>query len=164
MRVPSAKGPSAPGSSRAGSRDQAEDGSGSLSAILEPLPERSPRPEQLAALAGRIQGARQRRAVFLGSEEVGETAWEMLIALFRSEAGVQAMTVTDLCRASHAPSSTALRWLDRLEELGLVCRHPSQSDGRKIFVELEPRARVAICGWLREIWVALYEVEAGSPT
>jgi DNA-binding MarR family transcriptional regulator len=115
-----------------------------------------PTPERLAALAEKIHGVRSRRAAYLGSEAIAEAAWEMLIALYRADCAFHRLTVTNLCLASEAPSTTALRWIDRLVELNLVYRRNNPLDARVIFVELLPNAKQAIHSYLCDIWVILY--------
>lgn len=117
---------------------------------------RSPSPEQLAALAEKIHGMRSRKMAFPGSDLIAEPGWEMLIALFRADAASYRLTVSNACRASHAPATTALRWLDRLTELGLVCRKDDPLDARVVFIELKPKARLALRDYFSEIWVTLY--------
>ena len=116
----------------------------------------TPSPATLAALAGKIQVVRERRQAFLGNDLISETGWEMLIALYRSDVAMQRMTVTNLCQASHAPASTALRWIDRLEELGLVTRLGHRLDRRIVYVELSPTARTTVGAYLTEVHVTLY--------
>lgn len=116
----------------------------------------APSADMLVMLAEKVEGVRQRRSAFIGGDTVSETGWEMLLALYRSHAAMHRMTVSNLCRASHAPHSTALRWLDRLEQLNLVYRLEHKFDRRVTFVELTPEARDAIHAYLSEIWVSLY--------
>jgi DNA-binding MarR family transcriptional regulator len=66
------------------------------------------------------------------------------------------MTVTSLCSASLCPDTTALRWLDRLGQLGLVRRLKSPLDARVFFIDLQPEARNAINNYLREMWNSLF--------
>lgn len=117
----------------------------------------APGPDELIALARKLQGVRERRKAFLGSDLISETGWEMLIALFQSSTALHRMTVSNICLASHAPTSTALRWLDRLIEMGLVRRDTNPSDARIVFVELEPRGKTAMHAYLCEIWSTLYD-------
>ena len=131
-------------------------GRGSSSALLPDCVDAAPGAEQLVALAEKIQGLRERRDVFFGGTLISETGWQMLIALVQSDAACHCMTVSNICRASHAPATTALRWLERLVEFGLVRRDHSPSDARVVFVQLEPRAKAAIYAYLSEIWTMLY--------
>ena len=125
----------------------------------------SPRPDQLAALAAKIHGARSRRFAILGSDVIGESGWEMLVALYRSEAQGHRTTISNLCLASHAPQSTALRWIEKLVELGMVHRRKNPLDSRVIFIELNPSTRQAVYDYLSDVWTTLYsnELERVNP-
>ena len=121
-----------------------------------------PSAEKLVQLAEKIQGARARRRTVMGSDTIGEAGWEMLLALFRADAAYQRMTVSHLCDASHAPATTALRWIDRLVELDLVYRHKNPLDARVVFVELMQPARAAMHNYLCEVWDSLYGTNGRS--
>jgi DNA-binding MarR family transcriptional regulator len=47
------------------------------------------------------------------------------------------------------PQTTALRWIDRLEECGLVKRLPDRDDSRRIYVELTDLATCRVELWLK---------------
>lgn len=136
-------------------REQAQNSPNATSALLTSA-NRAPGPSTLVALAKKIQGVRERRQIFLGNDLISETGWEMLIALYQSDVAMHRMTVTNLCQASHAPNTTALRWIDRLAELGLVSRYKHKLDGRIVYVDLAPNARTAMNAYLSDIWVTLY--------
>ena len=129
---------------------------GSGPALSRPRGGCTPSAEKLVQLAEKIQGARARRKTVMGSDTIGEAGWEMLIALFRADAAFQRMTVSNLCDASHAPATTALRWIDRLVELNLVHRHKNPLDARVVFIELMQPARAAMHLYLCEVWASLY--------
>jgi DNA-binding MarR family transcriptional regulator len=117
---------------------------------------RSPSLDELLALSDRVCGARNLRQAFFTPDLFAEPGWEMLIALFRADAAGHRMTISSLCRASNGPDTTALRWLERLTELGLVYRRKNPLDGRIVFIELEASARKAIHSYLSEVWISLY--------
>jgi DNA-binding MarR family transcriptional regulator len=99
---------------------------------------------------------RRRRADFLSADLFAEPGWEMLLALYEANCAGHRMTSTNLCSASNAPPTTALRWLDNLAELGLVRRRKNPLDGRIVFIELEPNARTAIEAYLCDAWMLFY--------
>ena len=80
----------------------------------------------------------------------------MLLALFHAEATGVRLTVTHLCAASLCPDTTALRWIEKLRQQGLVRRVKDRWDGRVYFVDLLPPARRSISDYLREIWRDLF--------
>lgn len=115
-----------------------------------------PTPDQLIGLSKRLYSMRLRRQDFFSSDLFGEPGWDMLLALFNAEAGGHKLTVSSLCASSQSPSTTSLRWLDRLIQLDLVARTKSPLDGRVFFIVLRPSARTAISNYLREIWESLF--------
>lgn len=155
MKTHTPNSPSEEDSSTLHRREQAQISPNATPALLKKSVDRAPGPSALVALAKKIQGVRERRDVFLGNDLISETGWEMLIALYQSDVAMHRMTVSNLCQASHAPTTTALRWIDRLAELGLVSRHNHMGDGRVVYVELTPSARTAMNACLADIWVTL---------
>ena len=80
----------------------------------------------------------------------------MLLALYRADAAGHRATVTNLCYASNAPVTTALRWLEKLVELKLVRRKDNPLDARSTYVELEAEARTAVHAYLLDLWATIY--------
>jgi DNA-binding MarR family transcriptional regulator len=124
---------------------------------LQPVQPEMPHAEQLLALAKKIGESRHRRQNFLATELFAEPGWEMLLALYRADAAGLRMSVSNLCRTSEGPETTAVRWIDRLEDLGMVTRRKSPHDGRVSFVELSPTARLRIHDYLMETWTSLFD-------
>lgn len=91
---------------------------------------------RLSRIAGAVLKARAERADFLPCDVFGEPGWNMLLELFTAREQEQRIAVTSLCIASLAPTTTALRWVDKLVASDLVVLKPSTSDGRVIYVEL----------------------------
>lgn len=102
-------------------------------------------------LAKRITAARSWRRDHVDPSLFSELGWEMLLALYVSDASGFRMTVSNLCAASNGPESTALRWIDRLIELGMARRSPNPVDARVIFVELEAPGREALDRYLAAV-------------
>jgi predicted transcriptional regulator len=70
----------------------------------------------------------------------GEPAWDILLDLFASEAEGKAVSISSACLAASVPMTTALRWVTRLEEEGLIERRAT-GDRRRINVRLTPSGR-----------------------
>jgi DNA-binding MarR family transcriptional regulator len=54
------------------------------------------------------------------------------------------ISTSSLCMGAAVPSTTALRWIRHLEELGLVHREDSASDGRVNWQSLTPKGSNAM--------------------
>ncbi len=106
----------------------------------------------LLALAQRLTLSRERRGRYLSPELFGEPGWDMMIALFSSDAEGRRMTVTNLSEASGVPNTTALRWIEKLVELGLAKREKNLLDARVVFLELQPSGKAAMLDYLSQIW------------
>jgi hypothetical protein len=77
-----------------------------------------------------------------------DPAWDMLLDLFACQLEGNRVCVSSACSAASVPSTTALRWVDRLEDCGLVARRPDPVDSRRIYVELTQLAASRIELWL----------------
>ena len=115
-----------------------------------------PQLEDLLALAETITSVRARRSDFFSADLFAEPAWEMLLGLYRTDAKGRRMMVSDMVSWSAGPPTTGLRWLNRLEELGMVTRRKNPIDARVIFIELAPETREQIRDFLTQTWVSLF--------
>jgi DNA-binding MarR family transcriptional regulator len=93
---------------------------------------------------------RAQRSRFFSSAMFGEAAWDMLLALYVTEMSGARHTVSGLTNLSGVPPTTALRWLDFLEQEQLVARRPNPLDGRVFFVEITDKAREALDTYFSE--------------
>ncbi len=96
------------------------------------------------SLARAVLLGRKIRGSFFKSPMFGEPAWDMLLALFVTEGSEKQLTVSRLSEFSGAPMSTALRWLDYLEQSQLVTRGSSTTDKRVVYVKLTDTGREAL--------------------
>lgn len=83
---------------------------------------------------------RAKRRAFISSELLGEPAWDMLLDLYINTIQGCQIPVTSACLASSAPTTTALRYLELLCDLGMVIRIRSDTDRRSILVKLSADA------------------------
>lgn len=83
---------------------------------------------------------RRRRAAIFGATMFAEPAWEMLLILYSSGAGAR-VTQSNLGELSGASRSTAMRWIEFLEDRSLIRREPHPTDLRSNFVTLSERGR-----------------------
>lgn len=87
-----------------------------------------------------IRHARRRRDDFFNPKLFADPAWDMLLDLYAREIAQQRTTVSSVCYASGAPSTTALRYIDMLFAERLITREPDPMDRRRKFVRLTPAA------------------------
>jgi DNA-binding MarR family transcriptional regulator len=84
----------------------------------------------------KIIDARRQRANFLDANLFADPAWDILLDLYRAHLAQQRISVTSVCFGAGVPVSTALRWLNALEERNLARRSQDPLDGRRFFVGL----------------------------
>ncbi len=114
----------------------ADEGSrGAVNGAAEPKP--TPRPNYLRALVA----ARADRDAIFQAGLFSDPAWDMLLDLAVAEATGKPISVTSLCIASGAPTTTALRRIDDLKDAGLLDRTPDPTDRRRIIVQLTDLGR-----------------------
>jgi DNA-binding MarR family transcriptional regulator len=92
---------------------------------------------------------RQRRREFFGEDLFGEPAWDMLLDLYIAEKKNKRVSVTAACIGANCPGTTALRWLQQLEERGLVLREADPKDARRSFVRLSEQGYARMTDYLR---------------
>lgn len=106
--------------------------------------ERGPDQNEFLAWAQTTLRARRLRLQHLPSSMFGEPAWEMLLWLYVVEKSGARQTVTLLCKASGAPATTAMRWIDYLEQQKYVTRGESPTDRRIVYVDVSASGRQAV--------------------
>ncbi len=79
---------------------------------------------------------RRNRDRFFPAEIFADPAWDILLELYAAELGQRRMTVSCVCTAACVPATTALRWINTLEENQLVQRRDDRFDGRRVFLSL----------------------------
>lgn len=94
---------------------------------------------------------RRNRARFFEAELFADPAWDILLELYAAALGQQRISITRLCHASAVPATTALRWINTLEEKGIIRKAADPLDGRRVFVSLSQEAVTAIGGFFRSV-------------
>lgn len=72
----------------------------------------------------------------------------MLLDLFAARLEGGRVSVTSACLASGAATSTALDWITKLEQMGLLARLPDLNDRRRTHLEISQEAADAVARWL----------------
>ncbi len=98
-----------------------------------------------------IAERRVERYQYLPAEMFGEPAWDMLLDLYLASGDGKSISVSSACIASRAPATTALRWLRRMEQLGLVARVNDDNDRRRVYVTITDAAKRALTDWLLSV-------------
>lgn len=88
--------------------------------------------------------ARRTREQLLGKDLFADPAWDILLELYACTLEQRRMTVSDASSATTVPISTALRWLAKLSNDGLVIRRDDHLDARRSWIELSARGRLAM--------------------
>lgn len=92
----------------------------------------------LADTARRIVQQRRKRDEVLGMPVSSEPLWDMLLDLFINRVEGRRVAVSSLCLASAVPDTTALRYIDVLEQNGALTREQDPMDKRRFLLELTP--------------------------
>lgn len=109
---------------------------------------RSPEKETARAsglAAARLSMAsRNDRSKFFPRAMFGEPAWDLLLALYAHQGRSHALTISNLANIAQTPVTTALRWIDYLDEKGLVLRERSNIDRRASEIRLSDDGRARL--------------------
>lgn len=104
---------------------------------------------RLAAVAQAEYASRRRRDALFHPGIFAEPAWDMLLDLYVQEHLKRPVSIHSLCIAAAVPPTTALRWIGRLVECGLMTREPSRRDNRVVHVALTMTGRSEMEQYLR---------------
>lgn len=103
--------------------------------------------EDIAGFLADTLRRRRLRDEYLSPDILNDASWDMMLDLYLSERSGREVTVSSLCIASHAPFTTALRWIAKLEQEGLIYRQPRPDDRRSSHILLSEKGRIAMEGW-----------------
>lgn len=88
--------------------------------------------------------ARRMRDEFFMPGLFADPAWDMLLDLYAAEGEGHPVSVSSLCIAAAVAPTTALRWIARMQEDGLLERRPDEADRRRAFMALTEVARLGM--------------------
>ena len=93
---------------------------------------------------------RGRRKELLPGQMFGEPGWEILLLLYVEQQGTR-LNIARLSSELNLPGTSTLRWLNYLEEYGLVERDPNPIDQRSAFLRLTAQAMKALDVYFSEV-------------
>ncbi|HET7575613.1 MAG TPA: hypothetical protein VFK19_03485 [Sphingomicrobium sp.] len=102
----------------------------------------------LQARALRIHSERRLRGKYLPPAMFGEAAWDVLLSLYALGDGVAGLDL--ICESLSIRMNSALRWIDYLEDEGLVVR---EHWARGPVVKLTEHGREALESYLAQLFV-----------
>ena len=103
---------------------------------MMPPPPPAIAPQVTPARLGVMIKARRARESVLGADLFADPAWDMLLEAYRAHLLQARLSVTSLCHGAAVPATTALRWLQKLEQDGWLTRTADPLDARRVWVQL----------------------------
>lgn len=104
-----------------------------------------PSESTLVALAGKIYSARRRVDDIFGMAGFSVSpGWDIMLDLYQAKAKGKRISVTSASIGAACPATTALRWLQALETMGLIERQEDTNDRRRTVINLTSGALVKI--------------------
>jgi DNA-binding MarR family transcriptional regulator len=109
-------------------------------------------PKELTAKAiRRLIQARRARGIYLGEDLFSDPAWDVLLEAYVRHLDQTRISVSELCDASGVPTTTALRWIKRLEEDGWLLREKDPLDARRYWLQLSKAGSQRLCRYFQAI-------------
>jgi hypothetical protein len=102
-------------------------------------------------LARQMYRARRLRGTFLDERLFGEPGWDLMLDLYVAAREDREVAITGFCTAASVPLPTGLRWLQKLEKVGLIVRKPDAKDGRRFPLVLSQEADDRITDYLLRV-------------
>lgn len=104
-----------------------------------------PSKQTLTGLAGKIYSARRNVDEVFGMQGFAiSPAWDIMLDLYQADCKGNQISVTSACIGAACPATTALRWLNALEEMLLIDRRPDSDDKRRFVVEISELGRLRV--------------------
>lgn len=104
--------------------------------------------ETLISRARIVLNSRRLRQRYFNRIMFGEPAWDILLMLYASEHSSGRLTISRLAEWVETPLTTVVRWVNFLEEEGLVRRQAHPTDRRTVFINLREKGRAALDAYL----------------
>lgn len=94
---------------------------------------------------------RRNRDRFFAGDLFADPAWDILLELYAAALGQLRVSVSSLCVGAAVPATTALRWINHLEEKGMIVRRSDPTDRRRHFLMLSKEAIEAMSAFFRTV-------------
>ena len=91
-----------------------------------------------------ILKARRNRSQYFPGDLFADPAWDILLELYAAELGQRRIAISSLCIGAAVPATTALRWINTLEQKGLISRQNDPFDGRRVYARLSESGLTSI--------------------
>ena len=99
-------------------------------------------------LAKQIYEMRRLRDRFLSQDILSEPGWDILLILYWAGEEQRRMSISAVCVSAGVPPTTALRWVHKLIETGMVEKEPHPTDHRVSWLTLSKEAKVTLNSFL----------------
>ena len=108
-----------------------------------------PSPATLQAVLRKVYSARRRVDEIFGMQGFSVSpAWDIMMDLYQALDRGKTVSITSACIGAACPPTTALRWLQALENMQLIERTQDPRDKRRSIVLLTEGAKTKIAGAL----------------
>ena len=101
--------------------------------------------------ASQIRFSRELRRSSFNPNMFGEPAWDILLALYVIDGEQRRLSTRQVSTLAGHALTTALRWLDYLEQQELIERGTNPFDQRVVYVELSAKGRAAMDDYLTRL-------------
>ena len=107
----------------------------------------------ITAAAQSLYRARRKRDRYFDmlERDLGEPVWDILLDLFVAGRQGRLVSISSSCVAAAVPATTALRWIQHLEDKTLVIREPDPSDRRRANLSLSKSMAAAMEGYISDL-------------
>jgi hypothetical protein len=97
-----------------------------------------PKPKAFVDFVRAYKRAQLRRNDCLGAPVARDPVWNMMLDLVIAEQEGKSISVSSLCVGSGVPPTTALRYIDRIVDYGMVDRDDDRADMRRTLIRFTP--------------------------
>jgi len=106
---------------------------------------------ELVREARRLTKERRERERMFPAVLFADPAWDILLDLTISKLEGVRVSVLSLCLAAPVPTTTAFRWIRRMEAKGLLVRTPDEADRRRIYIDLNDQMLATMVAYLDRV-------------